>query len=54
MERIDKEIESIKIGELVYEGEYKNGERWNGKGKEYDYFGKLIYEGEYLNGEKCL
>ena len=33
---------------LIYEGEYLNGER-NGKGKEYKY-GKLIFEGEYLNG----
>ena len=55
LEKVNKEIESIKIGELIYEGEYKNGKRWNGKGKEYDHFGdKLIYEGEYLKGEKCL
>ena len=36
---------------LIYEGEYKNGER-NGKGKKYDYEGKLIFEGEYKNGKK--
>ena len=36
-------------GELIFEGEYLNGER-NGKGKEYNYDGKLIFEGEYLNG----
>ena len=36
---------------LIFEGEYKNDERWNGKGKEYS-FRKLIYDGEYKNGKK--
>ena len=36
---------------LIYEGEFKNGER-NGKGKEYDKNGKLKFEGEYLNGKR--
>ena len=36
---------------LIYEGEYKNGER-NGKGKEYHWNGKLEFEGEYLNGKR--
>ena len=36
--------------ELIYEGEYLNGER-NGKGKEY-FENRLKYEGEYLNGER--
>ena len=36
---------------LIYEGEYKNGEK-NGKGKEYDKYGKLTYEGEYKDGKK--
>ena len=37
---------------IIFEGEYLNGER-NGKGKEYDKFsGDLIFEAEYLNGEK--
>ena len=40
------------FNELIFEGEYLNGER-NGKGKEYD-DGKLIFEGEYKNNEKCL
>jgi len=35
---------------LIFEGEYKNGER-NGKGKEY-YDNKLLFEGEYLKGER--
>ena len=38
-------------GELEFEGEYLNGKRWNGKGKDY-YDGKKSYEGEYLNGER--
>ena len=37
--------------ELIFEGEYLNGKKWNGQGKEYDY-GKLKFEGEYLNGKK--
>ena len=37
--------------DLLYEGEYINGER-NGKGKEYSLNNKLLYEGEYLNGKR--
>ena len=39
-------------GELLFEGEYLNGKRWNGKGKEYNWNDELIFEGEYLNGKK--
>ena len=39
------------IGELMFEGEYSNGER-NGKGKEYYYGNRLLFEGEYLNGKR--
>ena len=42
---------------LIFEGEYLTGKKWNGKGKEFldGYsFGKLIFEGEYLNGEKKI
>ena len=39
-------------GKLIYEGEYLNGKKWNGKGKEYNKYGELIFEGEYLNGNK--
>ena len=39
------------IGNLLFEFEYKNGER-NGKGKEYNENGKLIFEGEYLNDKR--
>ena len=31
-----------------------NGKRWNGKGKEYNYFGELEFEGEYVNGQKSI
>ena len=37
--------------DLIFEGEFLNGERWNGKGKEY-VEGKLKFEGKYLNGKK--
>ena len=37
--------------EVVFEGEYKNGER-NGQGKEYDKFGNLIFEGEWKSGKR--
>ena len=45
-----------------FQGEYLNGKRWNGKGKEYKYdfigptctdFGDILeFEGEYINGKK--
>ena len=38
-------------GNLIFEGEYLNGKRWNGKGKEFDDY-RLIYDGEYLNGKR--
>ena len=42
--------------EKVFEGEYLNGKRWKGEGKEYyencDYEEILIFEGEYLNGKR--
>ena len=42
---------NIETGELLFEGEYSNGEK-NGKGKEYHDNGKLKFEGEYLKGER--
>ena len=36
----------------MFEGEYLNGKRWKGKGKEYNKDGRLIFEGEYLNGKR--
>ena len=38
--------------DLIFEGEYLNGKKWNGKGKEYDEYNNLVFEGEYLNGKK--
>ena len=62
---ICKEYDSS--GKLIFEGEYLNGLKWNGKGYKNDilefeikkgsgkikkYFNdKLIFEGEYLNGK---
>ena len=39
-------------GKVIFEGEYLNGEKWNGKGKEYNIYDELKFEGEYLNGKK--
>ena len=39
-------------GDLIFEGEYLNGKRWNGKGIEYNLYGKRVFEGEYLNGKR--
>ena len=41
-----------KDDELIFEGVYLNGKRWNGKGKEHGLVGLLIFEGEYLNGKR--
>ena len=44
-------MEYIKIikNNIISKGEYLNGERWNGKGKEYYDNCYLKFEGEYLN-----
>ena len=41
-------------GEEIFRGEYKNGKRWTGKGKEYKgtFEKKLIYEGTYFEGKR--
>ena len=31
-------------GKEIFEGEYLNGEKWNGKGKDFSYDGKLLFE----------
>ena len=43
---------NINKGEVVFEGEYRKGQKWKGKGKEFYFNRKLKYEGEYLNGKK--
>ena len=44
-------IKENNTSELIFEGEYLNGERWIGKGKEFDKYGNITFEGEYLNGK---
>ena len=40
-------------GYLVFEGEIKNGKKWNGITIDYDMEdGKIIFEGQYVNGIK--
>ena len=38
-------------GNIIFEGEYKNGKRWNGKLYEFDYKDEKLFKGEYLNGK---
>ena len=38
--------------ELIFEGDYLNGEIWSGKGKEYNQKGIMVFDGEYINGKK--
>ena len=54
---MEKEMEKEKniflMVKLLFESEYLNGKKWNGKGKEYDFIGNVLKsEIEYLNGEK--
>ena len=44
-----KEYNKDKV--LIYEGEFKNGER-NGQGKEFFLNGNLLFNGNYLNGKE--
>ena len=34
-------------GEILFEGEFLDDKRWNGKGKEFDGFNSLIFDGEF-------
>ena len=52
MGRETNKIKEYNKDELIFEGEKKNGKRWNGKGKEYNDDNVLIYDGEYLNGKR--
>ena len=52
MGRETNKIKEYNKDELIFEGEKKNGKRWNGKGKEYNDDNVLIYDGEYLNGQR--
>jgi len=46
-----KEKEYDERGNIIFEGEYKNRQKWNGKGKEF-LAGNLLFEGEYENGKR--
>ena len=50
--RLNEKGKEYKHGKEIFEGEYKNGEKWNGKVKEYDYYDSLLFEGEYKNGKR--
>ena len=39
---------------LLFEGEYLNGKRWNGNGKEYHRNFEIKFEGKYLNGKRLI
>ena len=49
---IEYQINLANLKKIKFIGEYLNGKRWNGKGKEYNENGKKEFEGEYLNGER--
>ena len=44
-----KEYDGVRIN---FDGDYLNGKRWNGKGKEFDKKGNLTFDGKYINGIK--
>ena len=51
MEKNGMEKEKNFFSKLVFEGEYLDGKRWNGKGNDFDFISNLKFEGEYLNGK---
>ena len=44
-----KEKNFLKNGKIKYDGEYLDGEIWNGKGKIFDYYRNISFEGKYHN-----
>ena len=41
--------------EMIFKGEFKNGERWTGKGKKYKGsfdIKNIVYEGTYFEGKR--
>ena len=40
--------------ELIYEGEYKNGKKWNGKIFKFNSLGRKIFEGEIKDGSLII
>ena len=50
-----KEMEKVQNnedGDILFEGEYLNGKKWKGKGKDFNYDGNLEFEGIYVYGYK--
>ena len=48
-----KEFITINLeNEIIFEGEYLEGQRWKGDGKEYDNNEQIIYSGSYNNGRR--
>ena len=39
------------MGKVIFEGEWKEGKRWNGEGKEYNQEDLLVNEKAYENGD---
>jgi antitoxin component YwqK of YwqJK toxin-antitoxin module len=37
-------------GKVIFEGDWKEGKRWNGEGKEYNEKGQIVNEKTYENG----
>ena len=51
-EKIKKGKEYNLIGELIFDGEFKDGEKYKGLSKEYNRFGLTLFYGEYKNNSK--
>ena len=50
--RNKNKIKEVVDFNTLFEGEYKNGKRWNGIIKEYESYDRLAFRGEYKDGIK--
>ena len=50
IKKLENNVKEYENGKLVFDGEYKDGKRYNGK--EYNKKGKLVFHGEYKDGKK--
>ena len=50
-ERNGKRKEYNEYGNIIFEGEYFKGKRWNGKGEELNYSNMTSFHGEYRDGK---
>ena len=49
------QVKEYEDGDLVFEGEYLNGKKWNGNGQEYDEYDEDYFRKyEYLFGQKYI